>query len=324
MIGKESSALPARFGGLRLLSHRDCSHHAFAAARESAEEMVGRIFGTDEATNPESLRSQSVRCNEMWEEKQQTLAKVAGPFRASIILENSSVVARKWLETLPLFQPLRISNSAVATGLRYRTLAKPHQPGCRCGKMTDLGHEETCSHSNFVARHNSVRDAIAAALRTAVSTNVITELRTDDGLRRNNVGLRGPGKSGRCDIDYDIKVYSMCNQYGARSIHRPIKHTEADHLKVVEERTTKWFQAIEAKTTYNAPENHVQFKPFVLSSGGMMSPVTLEELDTWRKELGKMTIDRLLQRVSISLLENRAILLASSLSLGDGPAPGLD
>jgi len=69
----------------------------------------------------------------------------------------------------------------------------------------------------------------------------------------------------------------------------------------------------------NAPENrNIGFKPLVFSTGGLMSPGTLREVEMWTRELGKLAVGRLLDRISICLLEARAKLLAGSLVLGDG------
>jgi len=88
---------------------------------------------------------------------------------------------------------------------------------------------------------------------------------------------------------------------------------------VVEERCTKWFTAIEATATGNAPENrNIGFKPLVFSTGGLMSPGTLRELEMWTRELEKVAVGRLLDRIRICLLEARTKLLAGSLVLGDG------
>ena len=57
--------LPARLGGLGLLSHAACSPHAPAAAAESADVVVDAIFGLEGPSECE-LRSQGERCKEMF------------------------------------------------------------------------------------------------------------------------------------------------------------------------------------------------------------------------------------------------------------------
>ena len=52
----------------------------------------------------------------------------------------------------------------------------------------------------------------------------------------------------------------------------------------------------------------------------MMSPNTLQELEMWTRELGTPSMARLLERISICLLEGRARLLASCQLRGDGSA----
>ncbi len=49
-----------------------------------------------------------------------------------------------------------------------------------------------------------------------------------------------------------------------------------------------------------------------------MSPRTLQGLKMWMRELGKLALGLLLERISVCPLEGRAKVLASSLFLGDG------
>lgn len=77
----------------------------------------------------------------------------------------------------------------------------------QCGKDAELLHEKTCAQTNHVHRHNGIRDHTAAALGKCVPTEVIVEPQSDEGARRKDIGLRGPGRSGRRALDYDLKGF---------------------------------------------------------------------------------------------------------------------
>ena len=183
--------LPARDGGLGIPSHHDVAPLAMRASRESAEVMVRKILHMDDR-DQSTFKTQAELCREMWELKSKQMAKRIGPLRTAVLLENSSVVSRRWLETIPYHGLLRLNDSAVSAGLLYRTLAKPARPTCRCGKPAELQHEEVCVQVNHYTRHNAVRDTIIATLRRGPATEVLREPSCNDGGRRNDNGLRGP------------------------------------------------------------------------------------------------------------------------------------
>jgi len=100
-IGRMCSTLPARHGGLGLLSHQDCAPHASAAAEESSDVVVDQLFGMTADSDDTPARSQEERCKKMWEVQLDRLATQVGELRTGILIENASVVGRKWLNTIP-------------------------------------------------------------------------------------------------------------------------------------------------------------------------------------------------------------------------------
>ncbi len=44
-LAKKLTHLPARLGGVGLLSHRDCSAHAYAAANEASDAVLRELLG---------------------------------------------------------------------------------------------------------------------------------------------------------------------------------------------------------------------------------------------------------------------------------------
>lgn len=201
----------------------------------------------------------------MWDAQVDRLAEQAGELRLSILNENASPVGRKWLNTTPCFQPLRLSDAAISTGLLYRTLAQPFRKICKCGKEMELLHEEVCAHSNHMVRHYHVRNEIAAGLRKIPSTQVILDPPTNDGLRRNDIGLRGPGTTGRRSVDYDLNIYSNAQSNARSTLHRRIK--DAKKMPTMKERLDKWLTRVERKATDSRPDGPFEFQPLVISNG---------------------------------------------------------
>lgn len=81
-IGRDIASLPGRFGGVDLLSHKEVSPHARAAAQESADIIVDEIFEVKTALEESALRSQSARCREMWEDQRRQLLRGVDGIRA--------------------------------------------------------------------------------------------------------------------------------------------------------------------------------------------------------------------------------------------------
>jgi len=274
------------------------------------------MFGSEDEGMITEFKTQAKRCDEMCKARVDDLAEKVGELRMSVMVENASALGRKWLNTIPLFQPLRIPDATISTGLRYRTLAKSYRPTCRCGKDAELMHEETCPQTNHTHRHNEIRDHIAAALSKCVPTEVIVEPHSDEGARRNDIGLRGPGRSGRRALDYDLKVFSMNRAEASESLHRPNK--KDNKMQEMKERCDKWLASVEKRTVKKAPQTRVaEFRPLVISTGGLMASDTAKEFETWKKELGGIGYARMMEVISISLVKWRARKL-KRLLLHDG------
>ena len=58
-------------------------------------------------------------------------------------MKNGSVLERKWLQIIPYFQPLRLTDYNISAGVHYRTLVTVILRTCRsCGNESSLGHDE--------------------------------------------------------------------------------------------------------------------------------------------------------------------------------------
>ena len=120
--------LPARLSGLGLLSHAACSPDIPAAAAENADVIVDAIFGLEGPSECE-LRSLGERCKAMFSADAEALMETLGESkRKMMMIESASTVRRKWLSTIPYYQPLRLSDLEVASELHKRMLAEIRRP----------------------------------------------------------------------------------------------------------------------------------------------------------------------------------------------------
>ena len=76
---------------------------------------------------------------------------------------------------------------------------------------------------------------------------------------------------------------------------------------------------LERKTEKNKPESRADFKPLVISAGGLMSKETKKVFESWT-ELDKYEIARLYQAIGISLLLARTRKMTTCLLLNDNTA----
>ena len=209
--------------------------------------------------------------------------------------------------SIPYFYSLRLSDSAISTGIGIRTLAKPHRPTCKCGKQADLLHDEVCGKVAQAARHNHIRDIVAKFLRQRPSTDVITEPHSSEGRRRNDIGVRGPGRTGRRDLDYEVKVYSPKSVYASDAgLGRRRRAGDTDPVLFHRTQFNEFLAAVDKMAEADKPDSRVEFKPLVFSTGGMMGENTTKEFDQWKKEMG-IGYPRLMTAISISLLTARTI-----------------
>lgn len=127
--------------------------------------------------------------------------------------------------------------------------------------------------------------------------------------RSADLGDRWVGVSGRRNVDYDVKVYSVANQHGVRIIPLTFDTTKNNIFEVLQGRIETWTQVVADKAVTNAPHSNIEFKPLVFSTGGMMSKDTIKELDLWEKDTSPGAIALMRSSISICLLKSRAKLL---------------
>lgn len=176
-------------------------------------------------------------------------------------------MGKRWLNVIPCFQPLRLSNQEVATGLHDRTLVGSSIAICSfCGSDSPLGHDELCIQkllgSTPPPHHQPNHSPWLAERRKG---SCIDRAKNTRGQRRNDIRVRG-----RCGLhatDCDLKVYCL-NDRDARSTlsAKPPSTPVATHVL---NRCLSWLDKVSENATKKAPATHSGMsQAVVMSTGG--------------------------------------------------------
>jgi hypothetical protein len=305
--------LPARYGGLGLLSHGDCAPHAWAAAQQEADNTLVPILGAlgarehRESSPAEPCQSQQERCKNMWEGQRDGMLEAMGDKERKLLVEAASPIGRKWLSIIPYNQPLRLSDYDVATGLAYRLQVPPKDGHCIfCGDKAELGHDELClvRPRGTIGRHDAVVRVIGRHLASNHTTTVDIEPHTHEGRRRNDIQWHGAPSHGRATVHFDVKVVSLLGAKSHRTTTKPPDNTDlAQHAS---KQCIKHLNSVARHATSARPLSTATFKPLVFSTGGLMSKETADELQSWKAVLGDSMYGRLGSAISLELVKARA------------------
>lgn len=190
---KKLSHLPARLGGLGLLSFSDVAPPAYKTAVAQSDKHLANVFNLD-TSDDASIPTQCELCATLWDLQQATIFDVLNDPQRKILIENASQMGKRCLNVIPYFQPLRLSNQEVAMGLHDRTLVGSSIPICAfCDSNSPLGHDELCRTRNSWAQrcHDSINRIIHRGLQSIQRAIVFIEPRTVEGQRRNDLRVRG-------------------------------------------------------------------------------------------------------------------------------------
>ncbi|UOH81738.1 hypothetical protein LQV05_004418 [Cryptococcus neoformans] len=288
-LGKQLSHLPARFGGLGLLSFTDVAPLAYKAAAAQADKHLANIFALDlpdKAPTP----SQRELCSSMWEHQQTTILEGLNDPGRKRLVENASRIGKRWLNVVPTSSrcdfPTKRSPQVSMTGLWLdpRWQSAPSAVPTPLSATTSSADLET--------------PGLNAA--TTLSTESFTDSRGAEAER-----LEGEGRCGLHATDYDLKVYCL-NDRDARSTTsaKPAASSLTNHVL---NRCLSWLDKVSENATRKAPATHSGlFKAVVLSTGGLVSRETADEMRRWRKEMGPMAFEGMMKKISLELVRARA------------------
>lgn len=315
---QELISLPVKMGGMGILSHRECSGHARAAAEESADEMVKVILdeGLDDEVR-EEVRGQGERCKEMLELRRDVLMGKLEDKERKAMVENGQKLGRKWLTSIPYNKSGELDDFELSANLHYRTLTPPHLPCRHCGSEIKFGHDELCrgeTRPQFtIIRHNAIVNAWADALRSIGVAVQVEPPTTDHGSRRrNDLLVWGSRQHGMATTEYDVKVYSILGDKVHKSTGvvrgglTEAPSADAGPWEKTLGQCLRYLTGVSRETKARVAGGQGHFEPLVFSSGGFIEPGTQKVLEAWRAAVGDVVWERTLSRVSLGLARARA------------------
>jgi hypothetical protein len=251
----------------------------------------------------------------MFQDQRADLLKKLNAEQTVAFIEGQSVLASRWMRTIPFtkFQTLTVED--VAAALYAKTLQPGFLPMCKhCHRQNSLGHHEVCEKRTVLrtARHEGVKKALAATIRCIKGTSVRVEPRMDLNKRarslRTDLQITGPGPSySAAVVELDVTVVSLFSlpAIAARGCSEIPSQWESEQKveKGIQIHLAK--KAEEKVEKYKGRVQHV-FHPFVISAGGYLDLETTKLLDDWRDKLGGYSYNQLLIDMSIGLIRNRA------------------
>ena len=108
--------------GLGILNKQDIAPHARAAYTSESDAVLARILPSDlphpltSETAEAPTATQHQRCKPMWDAQLDDITAQAAPQAKLLLAEAVAPLGRRWLNTIPYYQPLRLSNHVITTG----------------------------------------------------------------------------------------------------------------------------------------------------------------------------------------------------------------
>jgi len=299
-------SLPAKLGGLGILSMLECAPHAYAASSEASDRTLQPLLltqpseqlldGTD-TRDKTPIRSQKERCTQAFEARHRDLFLTLSLAEAQSVHESATYLGRRWLSIIPFNSSLKLSDFELSAALHHRTLCPSKRTYCQhCGSRNEIMHDEVCPARPKwrIARHEQLKHTLADALGRCPSLGKVriepyipgTHLRTD-------ISISGSQANGTGPQEFDITIVSLASSQ-FRSTD-PNKNTLQHVLS----------RAAQAKSNKYATRTASKFVPLVFSLGGAMETQCRATLQGWREHMPLGCHSFLMKRISILLLKAR-------------------
>jgi hypothetical protein len=299
--------LPARLGGLGVLSHAECAPLAFASGSEAADRALAPALLLD-VDDDKAVVTQRARCDKAFNTRLERVLRRLPGLERDTVSESGTVLGRRWLGVVPFRSVLELSDAEVASGLHFRTLCPGSLDFCAdCGDAAPFGHDEACSGRAPVAlgRHEQIKRLVNNTLTSNAKFRVVLEPLVPGTQLRTDLRIAGPDGV----RELDITVVSLASQ-DARSASARV---HSDLSLSLAKRSASSVDAIlalaaRAKTLKYAGRIAAPFRPFVLSSGGAVETGTLKLLHAWREVLAPSSFSHLTRVLSLILVRARARL----------------
>ena len=299
--------LPARLGGLGILSHAECAPLAYKAGSDAADLALAPVLllDVDDERPPVTQRA---RCDKAFNARLERVVRRLPGLARDVVSESATVLGRRWLGVVPFRPILELSDAEVASGLHFRTLCPGLLDFCAdCGEAAPFGHDEACAGRAPVTlgRHEQVKRLVHNTLSSCSRYRVVLEPLVPGTQLRTDLRITGPDGV----KELDITVVSLASQ-DARALSA---RAHSDNSLPVVERSRNAVKdvlsaAAHAKTLKYARRVSAPFRPFVLSSGGAVEPGALKLLDGWREALEPSAYSHFARVLSLILVRARSRL----------------
>lgn len=312
-VERQLVSLPAKMGGIGLLSCVERAPIAWAAARDSAHAQLHSFV--DGIDPPEDSRSQHLRHQHVLQTRLRSFLTTLNTNQKVRLAENASVLGRAWLGTLPTRPSLRLRDSLVSGGLFHRAMGTPSVATCTaCGSAAQWAHEDACSElrTSRLLRHDHIKVLLADAFRSieGVSSRLEPAIPSTVNLY-NDVRAQGPPGSDFVPVDVDITATTLfqgihratleaASRVDTHLLPDPMAPYLAAVMKVLEKSAAR-----KDKKQASSTADAFSFVPFVLSAGGILLDTTLAALNSWRRHLSASAFGTFMRGTSCALLEGR-------------------
>jgi hypothetical protein len=319
--------LPAKMGGMGILSHKECSPHARAAAMQAADTMLVGLL--DEAI-PDGVgdervdaRSQGQRCTAALEIRRDCLMEKMEDKERKCMVESGSVLGRRWLTSIPWNESSRLSNFEISTALHYRLVTNLVFICDFCGHEPELGHDECCTITGrpryTITRHNRILRAVGDALDSIQGVRVEIEPATTEhgSKKRNDLRVFGSNIIKSSNTEHDVKVYSLLADKARKTTGQfrdgaltSAPKPNSSLWDIALHQSNRYLYEVATEARKKAPAGIGKFDPLVFSTGGIVEKDTWAVLEGWKREVNAHTWGYMLRRMSMALVKTRADTLA--------------
>ena len=299
-------SLPAKLGGLGILSMLECAPHAYTASSEASDRTLqpllllrpsAQLQDDTDTQDKTPIRSQRERCTQAFEARHRDLLLTLSLAEVQSVQESATYLGRRWLSIIPFHSSLKLSDFELSAALHHRTLSPSKRTYCQhCGIRNEIMHDEICPARPKwrIARHELLKHTLVDVLTRCPSLGKVriepyvpgTHLRTD-------ISISGSQANGTGPQEFDITIVSLASSQ-FRSTD-PNKNTPQQVLS----------RAAHAKSTKYAARTASKFVPLVFSLGGAMETQCSSTLQSWKDHMPFGTHSFLLRRISILLLRAR-------------------
>eukprot|EP00924_Labyrinthula_sp_SR-Ha-C_P012156 snap_masked-scaffold_26-processed-gene-4.135-mRNA-1 protein AED:1.00 eAED:1.00 QI:0/-1/0/0/-1/1/1/0/343 len=297
--------LPIRNGGLGLISSSLTSQHSFQASKELFErQMESENFHSDLYVD-----KQSSRLKDAYKQIMNNHFDSFNDFEKLYFAENSTEIGSKWLHALPVEASTRILNPDFCASICSRLLLSPSCRNCCSEDRTNYFYHCSCFSQVKVSRHEDIKKLLADFFK---ETNCVVSLEPFSKNKNRRADLLVSTTQGKTAFDVSVVSLTSKKNFGTldslrealASLRLNNDSRESSTLLRLAENVLR--KRVASKNRENTGLDFGgQFQPFVLSTGGLISKESLEQvIKEGKKDLGELL--RLKYRFSVSLTGHRS------------------